>query len=594
MVGSNLEHNEQTRNVLNKHFFKIFGEIDDATKSYIESKLEWIELKRNEYLFKQDDTADGLYTVLLGKLEALIETAEKTKLLGFINPSETVGEMALITGDKRSASIRCYRNATLVKMSTEVFTELCAKQPSFALNIAKIIIDRLKTSQNQRKENQIFNNIAFYRADGNPETSNALSLLIRLYTKQKENFVFNIISFRKQCNLGAEVKIDLTYKKQINHWLNKLEFEYNRIILDLRGFSNEVMQFLLDYCDLCIVFKTYGKDPIPSEQEQSFYASMNNSTQKMRLILCHPKHNSTPFQTKKWLENRPAMRHAHIQHGNLNDINRIYRYLTGTSIALVLGGGGAKGIAHLGVLRALKEANIPIDYICGTSMGSIVAGLYALYNDTEKTIETARQVFLKNPTPKSDLNIIPKRSFYKGKRIAEILELYYKDVDIEDLWLPFFAVSSNITNPKMHIISKGSLKTAALASTAVPGLFPPIVIDNEVHVDGGIFSNVPIDIMMQENIGTLIACRVNKDLTEVDPKGVKIPGIFTTFMKSIMAYSDSFSDHLQQFVDIYFEPETNQYGLLDWKYTDKLIQIGYDHAKKVLKDIDLTTINRQT
>ena len=592
MVGSNLEHNEQTRNILNKHFFKIFGEIDEATKSYIESKLDWVNLKRNEYLFKQHDTADGLYTVLLGKLEALIETPLEPKLLGFINPSETVGEMALITGDKRSASIRCYRNATLVKMSTEVFEELCKKQPSFALNIARIIIGRLKTSQNQRKEKQIFNNVAFYRADINPDTSNALSLLIRLYTKQKENYVFNIFSFRKRFKLKPEVNIDLSYKEHINNWLNELEFEYNRIILDLRGFSIEVMRFLLDYCDLCIIFKTFGKDPIPSVQEQDFYSRLNNSTQKMRLILCHPKHNSSPSNTKTWLENRPPMRHAHIQHGSMKDVNRIYRYLTGTSIALVLGGGGAKGIAHLGVLKALKEANIPIDYICGTSMGSIVAGIYAMFNDTDKTIEIARKIFSKNPTPKSDLNIIPKRSFYKGKRISDLLDLYCNGVDIEDLWLPFFAVSSNITNPKMNIITKGSIKTAVLASTAVPGLFPPIIIDNEVHVDGGIFSNLPIDIMMQENIGTLIACRVNKEINVVDPKGVKIPGILTTFMKSIMAYSDSFSDHLQQYVDIYFEPESNQYGLLDWKFTDKLIQLGYEHAKKVLEDVDLSTINK--
>jgi len=108
MEDSQLKHNEQTRNILNKHFFEIFGELDEETKKYIESKLEWIKLKRNEYLFKQNDEADGLYTVLIGKLEALIELPEETKQLGFINPSETVGEMALITGDKRSASVRCY------------------------------------------------------------------------------------------------------------------------------------------------------------------------------------------------------------------------------------------------------------------------------------------------------------------------------------------------------------------------------------------------------------------------------------------------------------------------------------------------------
>lgn len=590
MESNRIKHNDQTRNILNKHFFKLFGEIDEETKSYIESTLEWSELKRDEYLFKQDDAADGLYTVLLGKLEAVIETPGTEKLLGYINPSETVGEMALISGDTRSASVRCFRNATLVKMSTKVFEELCAKQPSFALNIAKIIVKRLKVSQNVRKEKQVYNNIAFYRADMNQETNSCLSLLMRLYTKDKDNYVFNIISFKKRFAIKPDVEIDLSHKQQINTWLNELEFDYNRIILDLRGFSNEVRRFLLDYCDLCIIFKTFGRDPLPSSEEQSFYDSMQHSTQKMRLILCHHMRTKRPSRTVDWLASRPAMPHTHIQHGNTEDINRMYRNLTGNSIALVLGGGGAKGIAHLGVLRALKESNIPIDYICGTDMGSMVAALYALNNDTELTIKTARELFMKNPTPKSDLNIIPKRSFYKGKRIDEIFDSYFKDVDIEDLWLPFFAVSSNITNPQMHILNKGSVKDALLASTAVPGLFPPIVIDNEIHVDGGIFSNVPIDIMMQENIGTLIACRVNKDNSKPDSEAVEIPGIITTFMKSMMAYSDSFSDHLQQYVDIYFEPETDEYGLLDWKSTEELIQLGYEHASKVLEDIDTTTL----
>lgn len=590
MDSYSLEHNEQTRNILNKHFFKIFGEIDEDTKSYIESKLEWVDLKRDEFLFHQDDEADGLYTILLGKLEALKETAGDLKHLGFVNPTETVGEMALITGDKRSASVRCYRNATLVKMSKEVFEELCIKQPSFAMNISKIIVARLKASQSQRKDKQTFTNVAFYRADLNPTTSNALSLLFRLYTKQKDNYVFNIISLRKHLGLGPEVVVTLEHKGQINAWLNELELKYNRIVLDLREFSNEVMRFLLDYCDLCVIFKTVGKDPVPPFREENFYSNMKNSTQKMRLVFCHHKQTQQPSNTRMWLEYRPNMGHIHIQQGDTKDINRLYRYLTGTSIALVLGGGGAKGIAHIGILKALHEADVPIDYICGTSIGAMVAGLYAFYNDTDMTVRAAKELFLKNPTPKSDLNIIPKKSFYKGNRIEDLLNSYFHDIEIEDLWLSFFAIASNITNPKMNILAKGSLKTGILASTAVPGLLPPVIIDNEIHVDGGIFSNLPIDVMMRENIGTLIACRVNKNSAEPDSEEATNPGIFTTFMKSIMAYSDSSSDHLQQFVDIYFEPDTSSYGLLEWKSTEKLIELGYKHAKKVLEDIDLTAI----
>jgi predicted acylesterase/phospholipase RssA len=174
------------------------------------------------------------------------------------------------------------------------------------------------------------------------------------------------------------------------------------------------------------------------------------------------------------------------------DFGRLARFLNDKSIGLTLGGGFARGIGHIGVIRAMRELDIPIDMVGGTSMGAIIAGQCALewdYRDmVEITCRRSLESFKRDYT-------LPLVSFLSGRKISNVITSIAGDIDIEDAWLPFFCVSASLTRGEMKVHSSGSAARSVIASSRAPGLFPPVSWDDELLVDGGLVNMVPSDVM---------------------------------------------------------------------------------------------------
>jgi NTE family protein/lysophospholipid hydrolase len=183
-------------------------------------------------------------------------------------------------------------------------------------------------------------------------------------------------------------------------------------------------------------------------------------------------------------------------------------------VGVVLGGGFARGIAHSGVIRALDQARVPIDFIGGTSMGAIMAAEYAYGINAEGMLETTVDVMRKYL--RGDITI-PMVAFLKGDQVARLILAVMGncDCDLEDLWIPCFSVSANLTRGAMHVHTTGSTLKSILASSRAPGMYPPVVVNGDLHVDGGIVNNVPSDVMKEFSKGArVIAINVSP---QVDP-----------------------------------------------------------------------------
>jgi predicted acylesterase/phospholipase RssA len=171
----------------------------------------------------------------------------------------------------------------------------------------------------------------------------------------------------------------------------------------------------------------------------------------------------------------------------------------------VLGGGGARGFAHPGVIRALHEAGVPIDLIGGTSMGAFMAMGYALGLTPDEMVERG----LKATEHLMDLTV-PIVSLIAAKRMARRLTTELGDLQIEDLHLPYFAVSANLSRAEVMVHARGSLVKAVQASNSAPALFPPVIMDGDLLMDGALLDNVPVDVMRRfANGGTVIAVDVS-------------------------------------------------------------------------------------
>jgi predicted acylesterase/phospholipase RssA len=310
------------------------------------------------------------------------------------------------------------------------------------------------------------------------------------------------------------------------------------------------------------------------------------------------------------LDVRDIQEHYHVKLANKKDFLRLARILSNRSVGLALGGGAAKGIAHIGVIRALEEAGIPIDMVAGASMGSVIGAYYAMGNDYHSMLELCEKLFVDiNPFTDYTLPII---SLVKGKKLERMGKLAYGDCNIEDLWLNFFCVSTNLTTSSLKIHHRGLLRDAVRTSSAIPGVVAPVFHQGEVYVDGGVINSLPGDIIGQQ-AGRVIVVEVipNLDLsvkTDQVPslwkilwskllpfkKSIKVPNILEIMFSTVMTGSFMAAKSVKSNAALCLTPPLKEIGFLDFKKMKKAAEIGYNYTKQLLEQIDnealLTTL----
>jgi NTE family protein len=278
-------------------------------------------------------------------------------------------------------------------------------------------------------------------------------------------------------------------------------------------------------------------------------------------------------------------------------VARLARILTGRGVGLVLSGGGARGFAHLGVIKALREIGLPIDLVGGNSMGAIIGAGVA--NDwDEATMRTAFRRAFVDTNPLSDYTL-PLVSLIGGRKVSRLLREAFGEVAIEDLWLPFFCISTNLTRGEAVVHREGLLWRWLRASVAIPGVLAPVFDGGEVHVDGGVINNLPVDVMRQVGRGLVIGVDVVSDHTftalnegadlpplwrlMVSSRGKQVPGILQILWRAGTVNSEAAAAALRAETDLMLEPSLESVDLLNWKAFDRAVELGYRHAMAKLE-----------
>jgi NTE family protein len=298
---------------------------------------------------------------------------------------------------------------------------------------------------------------------------------------------------------------------------------------------------------------------------------------------------------RAWKLSVPDAQLHHVRRGD--DIERVARLLTGRSIGLVLSGGGARGFAHIGVVRALREAGMRIDSVGGTSIGAIIGAGVAADWSNEEMLEKYRKAFV-DGRPLKDYTF-PFVSLVSGRRVAHLLREAFGPRDIEDLALPFYGVSANLSVGRVHVHRSGPLWLWLRASSAIPGILPPVFHRGEVYVDGAVMNNLPTDIMRAQAVGEIVAVDISADdvlRTDVEeyalPSFWKLllermyrprrPGILSILLRSGMVNAEAASIERRAFTNLLLAPPLQDIDLLDWHAYDRAIEAGYRHACEVI------------
>ena len=582
----------------------LFGTLDASSLNEIQTLVQWVDLPAGDFLFMQGDESDTAYIVINGTLHAYSGDTDQPQRLFLreMTRGDCIGEMGVLSEEKRSASILAARDSLLICFSKQNFQKIMVKYPAVSRQITKLLIKRLQNPSHGSRPEKNTTKIAVIPA-GQPFP---ISEFVQTLSSALAPFgpVLHLSSRSVDTWLGArgiaQVEKDDPRTLSLMAWLDKQETHYRFVLfesdLNLSGWTHRSIA----RADHLILVGKAGASPDLGPIEQQFLNKDTGITKVTQTLVLLHENGAFPEKTQAWLNKRKIQKHHHIHLEQNQDMERLARFITNNAVGLVLGGGGARGFAHIGVIQALMEAGIPIDMVGGTSMGAIISAQYAMGWDIETIVKKNKNAWVKE-RPLNDYTL-PIYSILSGKKVNRNSKKAFGNQRIEDLPINFFCVSSNLTQACPLIHQQGPVWKAVRASGSLPGIFRPWVSGSDLLVDGGIMNNLPGDIMKKQNNGILLIVDVSL-AEDMEVHHTSIPSPWRTAWKKLSPFTHSAKDptmldilvrstmlaslykkeQVKKLADLYFSPPVQAFGLLEFKAIEEIIQTGYEYAEKKIK-----------
>ena len=606
--------------------YRFFGAIDQEQAVFISRQLERRVVERGEYLFRFGDPGDALFIVVSGSFEVLVPDADgKESTVALVRRGEPIGEMALVADDARGASIKAARRSEVVVLSRDAFERVSLHYPQVVLGITRVLVQRFRSLSGTRASDRLMGRSIVLLPGGTEGTGTELPSL--------ESFA-HALAGAMPPGVSTAVVANSTVATELGNatiafarpgdprasalegWLEENEARFDFVFYvsdqDPASRSNTWIQRCIARADEIMICAGIDSDPALGPLESAVYEDeCADAPVHRRLVLLHETRSAVSHRSALWLGLRPHTTHLHLRRNDASDMRRLARAISGRSVGLALGGGGARGIAHVGVLHALHASGVPVDRIAGTSMGAVVGSLYGAGFDFQQMLEQIEAMFVKlNPFNEYTL---PVYSLLRGRKPALAAHQTFGSLLIEDLRLPFVCTSTNVSRQQLEVHRSGGLAKAILASTALPGVTVPVVYEGEIHVDGGVINNLPGDLLRSDCL-RLITSDVNPvhhfgPAPEFFPSPWKalIPGwvhggagrtgghdsvgmpehqaprMGALLFASMNAGSQQAAAKVRRSADLSLTPPPGDTGLLDFKQLHEIARRGYDYTMRCLE-----------
>ena len=532
---------------------------------------------------RQDEAAEYVFVVLAGRLQVRVrDNAGATSLVAHVGQGEVVGEMALINGEARTATVIADRDCTCLRLAVNEFSRLVADDPALLRPIASQIVARMRRSLLDRAATPPVGTITLVPLDTETEVREAVELLRATLLSQ----VPGATSITPDAS-----DADIT----------SLEVRHNLVVLVAEPGATPWTRQCLRQSDAVVLVTSASSNARQREVEAVLGEHRDAIGTRVDLVLVQSGSGRDPSGTATWTRARGIDRHHHLRRAQAEDAARICRLLRNQAIVLVLSGGGARGMAEIGVVRALQELGIPIDAVAGTSAGALVAAAVARGWDWQRITATVRAGVAEG---KSLIDLtFPALSLASGARVTERLRAAAGTIDIEDLLVDYFCVSTNLTRkaPRVHV--SGPVWRAVRASLAIPGVFPPIPDGDDVLVDGGMLENYPVRRMRLRHPGaTVVGVDVGsrRDLSAGDlPDTGVVSGWDLLRARFDRHHNDGSLSMVKvlagltelgvrdaegpDLADVTVEPPVLDLPILDFSRFDEAVERGYQEGAKVLE-----------
>lgn len=525
----------------------LFKELENADLDLITALLQQISFAKGQTIFKQGDIGDAMYLVESGQV--VVWDEEAGQALAYLGPGSFVGEIALLLTEPRSASLRVAIDADLYILKRADFDRLLKQRPEIAVYMSRELGQRLVKTSKQRFKPQ-------------PRRISAL--------------------------WGMD---DGQLVKTVNAHVNK-----SIAIIPLPGCA--LCDHLKGIPDVFII-----SDPELSTENLAGRLGVQVEVYSHIMILLPTRVSALALKTlsladtvisigdpPRWLADNVGPEKLWQTKDDHVALSRAARRLTGHTVGLALSSGGGKGLAHLGVMKVLRDENIPVDFIAGTSAGAFFGILFAAGWDNDRLNAFGDEIQTFNRWFNWDINIPPRAGILKGAKAKDIIARMVDGKQFEDLDIPFYCVAADILTGEEIVFDSGDLADAIRASLSIPMLADPWKVDGRYLIDGAFIDPIPAKLLREKGADIVIASSVIQPLINGGPSpyrnsNPKMPH----FLKIITNIQNIVENKLVNFqldaIDVMIHTNVQVEHALDFKHAKAIIDNGEAIARAQLPAI---------
>jgi NTE family protein len=574
----------------------VFAALSDQMREEIARLAAGVSVAREEWLFREGEPADGVYVVRVGHLE-VIDEAGDPQTLNTLTRGAVLGELALLSGSARSASVRALRDTELLKIDKASFHSLLRREPELALSLTRVLSTQLQASR------------------AIPVTQRPRPVTIALRTIGPDVPVLEIADelSRAMCAWGS---VAVLYPDPQRHAPGDSgDADHSRDVDATRAEAIARFAPLVERCELDHdqVIMVCGTGESPSAWDEFCTSRADRVLVVLGTATANTDHSWTAglrgadlvgYDVKPgsaslsgWIEDLTPTSVFVLGTGQLRrgDCARMARRLASRSVGVVLAGGGARGFAHLGALEVLLDAGMLVDRVGGVSMGSFIGGLLATGHDSSAMDACCYEEWVRR-NPINDYTL-PRHALIKGHKAEAMLERVFGDQRVEELARSFYCASVNLRGNHLVIDRDGLMTDAIGASISLPLIGPPMRRDGRLLIDGSLLDNLPLEPMSSSGEGPVLAIDIKggEDYRRPDRSSAterpaprvhssRLPSLPETMARIALLSSANSDESARRHADMTISVRVSGVGLLEFHQIDAAREAGRVAATAALED----------
>lgn len=551
---------------LGEHPF--FSLLTPSLRRWLAARVPVERARAGEMVLRQGDDATAMYLVLSGRLDLVLEGPAGPVVTGSVGQRGSVGEIGVLTGEPHPASARAARDCELVVIERSLVVSLVQESRSFSGALLRFLGTILAEAEGPPAA---------------PATKRSVIAVVPVGESGRagwlrDELVGHLRRWGEVAVQGPPVagRSEADDEAEAARRLGELEDRSDVVVLVPGGDHGGAW-----WRDFCVrqadrVVTVVGHDPRSGGVEASPVPGCD---------VVFVDSRTPPGARQRWLDELSARAHHNVT--DASGVAAMARRLTGRSIGVVLSGGGARGLAHLGALAALEERHLTFDRIGGTSMGAFVGALWATGRDTAEIRELLHQELVER-RPFNDYTL-PTTSLARGRRARAMMDRLFGDAAIEDLPVDFFCVTADLVAGEEVVQRRGAVWLHVGASMSIPGWAPPMPFENRVLVDGGVLNNFPVDAMHATVEGPIVgveAMGMSRADGAAGPAGAaaRLPNLGEVLAGATTLGSRRRAEDNATRAAVVVRPDVGAVGLMDFGQLDRLIEIGRRDTLAALDD----------